>query len=73
MEIPRDMVAIVVRDPGGPEVLEPRRIPTPLPRTGEVLIRVAAAGINAPDLAQRRGRYDPPPDASPLFGLAVSG
>jgi NADPH2:quinone reductase len=73
MATPADMLAIVIREPGGPEVLTPRRIPAPVPRPGEVLIRVAAAGVNAPDLAQRRGRYDPPPDASPLLGLEVSG
>ena len=49
------------------------RLPVPSPAAGEVLIRVAAAGINAPDLGQRRGTYDPPPGASPLPGLEVSG
>ena len=73
METPADMLAIVVREPGGPDMLEPRRMAVPLPRRGEVLIRVAAAGVNAPDLAQRRGRYDPPPDASALLGLEVAG
>lgn len=73
MKIPQDMVAIAISVPGGPEVLTPVRVPLPRPAPGEVLIRVAAAGINAPDLGQRRGTYAPPPDASPLPGLEVSG
>jgi NADPH2:quinone reductase len=67
------MTAIAITNPGGPEVLEPVRVPLPRPADGEVLIRVAAAGINYPDLGQRRGTYDPPPGASPLPGLEVSG
>lgn len=73
MSIAREMTAIAIAAPGGPDVLRPARLPVPLPAAGEVLIRVAAAGINAPDLAQRRGAYDPPPGASPLPGLEVSG
>lgn len=71
--LPRTMTAIAISRPGGPEVLQPVEMPLPQPGIGEVLIRVAAAGINAPDLAQRRGSYAPPPDASPLPGLEVSG
>jgi putative PIG3 family NAD(P)H quinone oxidoreductase len=71
--LPPAMTAIAISRPGGPEVLQPVKMPVPQPRDGEVLIRVAAAGINAPDLAQRRGSYAPPPDASPLPGLEVSG
>lgn len=71
--LPATMTAIAITRPGGPEVLHPVALPVPQPRDGEVLIRVAAAGINAPDLAQRRGSYAPPPDASPLPGLEVSG
>ena len=67
------MLAIHIPVPGGPEALIPFETPTPEPKPGEVLIRVAAAGINAPDLGQRRGTYDPPPGASPLPGLEVSG
>ncbi len=67
------MLAITVTAPGAPDVLTPARLPVPVPRDSEVLIRVAAAGINAPDLAQRRGDYPPPPGASPLLGLEVSG
>lgn len=67
------MRAIVVTRPGGPDVLELAEVPVPEPGPGEVLIKVAAAGVNAPDLAQRRGAYPPPPGASPLLGLEVAG
>lgn len=73
MTLPADMNAIVIARPGGPEELELQRYPLPVCRDGEVLIRIAAAGVNGPDLAQRRGHYDPPPDASPLLGLEVAG
>lgn len=73
MTIPEQMTAVAITTPGDPEVLVAAPAPVPRPGSGEVLIRVAAAGVNAPDLAQRRGRYDPPPDASPLPGLEVSG
>jgi NADPH2:quinone reductase len=73
MNLPNDMLAIAITAPGGPEVLQPVRMPLPQPGPGEVLIRVAAAGINAPDLGQRRGTYNPPPGASPLPGLEASG
>ncbi len=68
-----DMNAVQIRAPGGPEVLEPCRRPRPRPAPGEVLIRVAAAGVNRPDIVQREGHYDPPPGASDLPGLEVSG
>jgi NADPH2:quinone reductase len=67
------MLAIEISTPGGPDVLRAVDVPMPEPRPDEVLIRVAAAGINAPDLGQRRGSYNPPPEASPLPGLEVSG
>lgn len=73
MPIPAEMTAISIARFGGPEVLQPVRLPVPRPGPGEVLIRVAAAGLNAPDLGQRRGTYNPPPDASPLPGLEVGG
>lgn len=68
-----DMLAIAIATPGGPEALVPKRVPVPEAGAGEILIRVAAAGVNGPDLAQRRGLYDPPPGASPLPGLEVAG
>jgi NADPH2:quinone reductase len=73
MSVPAEMTAIAIAEFGGPDVLKPVRMPTPQPGPGEVLIRVAAAGLNAPDLGQRRGTYNPPPDASPLPGLEVGG
>jgi NADPH:quinone reductase len=73
MPLPNDMLAIEISKPGGPEVLTPVRLPLPDYGPMEVLIHVAAAGINAPDLGHRRGTYRPPPGASPLPGLEVSG
>lgn len=73
MTLPSDMLAIAIDQPGGPDALVPRRLPLPTCGPGEVLIRVAAAGLNGPDLAQRRGHYAPPPGASPLPGLEVAG
>jgi NADPH2:quinone reductase len=67
------MRAIDIERPGGPEVLRMIELPRPRPRPGEVLIRVFAAGVNRPDIQQRRGLYPPPPDASPLPGLDVAG
>jgi NADPH2:quinone reductase len=73
MSVPQQMIAIAIAAPGGPEMLQPVRQAVPVPKPGEVLIRVAAAGLNAPDLGQRRGTYAPPPGASPLPGLEVGG
>ncbi len=70
---PDTMTAIAIGEPGGPEVLRPEQRPVPRPRPGEVLIRVAAAGVNRPDVLQRAGHYAPPPGASDLPGLEVSG
>jgi NADPH2:quinone reductase len=67
------MIAIEIREPGEPDVLVPVERPMPSPGAGEVLIRVAAAGVNRPDVFQRRGRYAPPPGASDIPGLEVSG
>ena len=67
------MIAIEIRAPGGPEVLVPVERPTPVPERGEVLIKVAAAGVNRPDVFQRLGRYAPPPGASDIPGLEVAG
>jgi len=67
------MIAIEIREPGEPDVLVPAERPRPAPGAGDVLIRVAAAGVNRPDVFQRRGRYPPPPGASDIPGLEVSG
>jgi len=67
------MRAIEIVRPGGPEVLVPCTRPEPVPKTGEVLIRVSAAGVNRPDVLQRLGRYPVPKDASDLPGLEVAG
>ena len=67
------MIAIEIREPGEPEVLVPVERPVPEPAADEVLIRVAAAGVNRPDVFQRRGRYAPPPGASDIPGLEVAG
>lgn len=71
--LPREMTAIGYEAPGGPEVLRPETVPVPEPGEGEVLIRVAFAGINRPDVIQRQGNYPPPPGASPIPGLEISG
>jgi len=68
-----DMPVIEITAPGGPEVLRPARRPRPVPGPGEVLIRVAFAGVNRPDAAQRAGLYPPPPGASDLPGLEAAG
>jgi putative PIG3 family NAD(P)H quinone oxidoreductase len=67
------MTGVEVSRPGGPEVLIAVERPDPSPGPGEVLIRVAAAGVNRPDVMQRRGAYPPPPGASDLPGLEVAG
>jgi hypothetical protein len=71
--ISKEMRAIGFDAPGGPEVLSSITMPIPVPGAGDVLIRVHAAGVNRPDLVQRVGKYPPPPGASPLLGLEVSG
>lgn len=69
----QEMQAIRIEKPGGPEVLSLASVPVPEPRDREVLLRVAAAGVNRPDVLQRIGKYPLPPGASPLPGLEVSG
>lgn len=71
--IPKTMRCVEIAAPGGPEVLKPTVRPTPRPGPGEALIRIAAAGINRPDVLQRMGLYPPPPGASDLPGLEASG
>jgi len=73
MPLPDDMNAIEISTPGGPEVLRLTRRPVPRPAEGEILIRVAYAGVNRPDVSQRSGGYPPPKGASDLPGLEVSG
>ena len=67
------MLAIAIAQPGGPEVLVPERIDRPRPESGQVLIEVAAAGVNRPDIMQRMGGYPPPPGAPLTPGLEVAG
>ena len=71
--IPSQMRAIEISTPGGPEVLRSGQRPVPSPAAGEVLIEVAAAGVNRPDVLQRKGGYPPPPGASDIPGLEVAG
>lgn len=71
--LPDTMTAIEIVGKGGPEVLVARQIPTPAPGTGQVLIKVAAAGINRPDVLQREGLYPAPKGHSPVPGLEVAG
>ena len=73
MELPETMIAITIPTPGGPEALVPAERPVPRPGPGELLIAVAAAGVNRPDVLQRRGFYPPPPDASDIPGLEIAG
>lgn len=72
-ELPQMMMAVEISAPGGPEVLTPCQRPVPIPGDGEVLLKVAFAGVNRPDVIQRKGLYPPPPGASDLPGLEVSG
>ncbi len=71
--LPETMTAIEIHEPGGPEVLVPGTRPVPLPGPGEVLVKVAAAGVNRPDVLQRQGGYPPPPGASDIPGLEIAG
>ncbi|HEY4444938.1 MAG TPA: NAD(P)H-quinone oxidoreductase [Steroidobacteraceae bacterium] len=73
MSVPLEMTVIEIAAPGGPEQLKVARRPVPQPGEGEVLVRVAAAGVNRPDVMQRQGRYPPPPGASDLPGLEIAG
>jgi putative PIG3 family NAD(P)H quinone oxidoreductase len=72
-DLPEMMTAIEISTPGGPEVLKPSQRPVPAPAPGEVLLKVEYAGVNRPDVVQRKGLYPPPPGASDLPGLEISG
>ena len=72
-EVPQTMQAIDPEAPGGPEVLQLVERPVPQPAAGEVLVRVAAAGVNRPDVLQRKGGYPPPPGAPSIPGLEIAG
>ena len=71
--VPTQMTVIGISRPGGPEVLVPETRPVPLPAPDQILVKVAAAGVNRPDVAQRSGAYPPPPGASDLPGLEIAG
>jgi putative PIG3 family NAD(P)H quinone oxidoreductase len=71
--MPETMEAIEIAEPGGPEALVPTSRPVPVPAPGEVLVKVAAAGVNFPDVMQRRGHYPPPQGASDIPGLEIAG
>ena len=73
MTLPATMRAVEIAEPGGPDVLRPTERPVPQPGPGQVLIRVAYAGVNRPDVLQRLGRYAPPPGASDIPGLEIAG
>ena len=71
--LPKSMTAIGIKAPGGPEVLVPEERPLPQPGSGEILVKVAAAGVNRPDVMQRQGNYPPPPGAPDIPGLEIAG
>ena len=71
--VPSRMTAIGIASPGGPEALVAEERPVPVPSAGEILVKVAAAGVNRPDVAQRKGHYPPPPGATDIPGLEIAG
>ncbi|WHU02716.1 NAD(P)H-quinone oxidoreductase [Sphingomonas sp. NIBR02145] len=73
MALPETMLAIDPEAPGGPEVLVPVSRPIPQPGPGEVLVKVAAAGVNRPEVMQRKGMYPPPPGAPSILGMEIAG
>jgi len=72
-QLPEHMLVCEIRTPGAPDVLVPGQRPLPVPGPGDVLVKVAAAGVNRPDVFQRKGLYPPPPGVSDILGLEVSG
>ena len=73
LPVPDQMTVVEIVAPGGPEQLKTAIRPVPRPGAGEVLVRVAAAGVNRPDVMQRQGNYPPPPGASDIPGLEIAG
>jgi putative PIG3 family NAD(P)H quinone oxidoreductase len=71
--LPKSMTSIAIREPGGPDMLVPQQQPVPSPGEGEILIKVAAAGVNRPDVLQRQGHYPPPKGATEIPGLEIAG
>jgi NADPH2:quinone reductase len=71
--LPAEMTAIAIPTPGGPDALVAQRRPVPKPGVGELLVKVAAAGVNRPDVLQRQGNYAPPPGATDIPGLEIAG
>ena len=71
--LPSRMTAIGIKAPGGPDVLVPEQRPVPTPGDGDILVKVAAAGVNRPDVMQRQGLYPPPPGAPDIPGLEIAG
>ncbi len=71
--LPATMTTIAIRQPGGPDVLTPQQQPVPTPAAGEILVKVAAAGVNRPDVMQRQGLYPPPQGATEIPGLEIAG
>jgi NADPH2:quinone reductase len=72
-QLPTNMTVIGIKAPGGPEMLVPETRPMPVPGDGEILVKVAAAGVNRPDVQQRKGLYPPPPGAPDIPGLEIAG
>ncbi len=73
MQLSDSMLAIEISEPGAPDVLKPVSVPVPVPGHGQIIVRLAYAGVNRPDALQRAGMYAPPPSASPLPGLEGAG
>jgi NADPH2:quinone reductase len=73
VNVPESMIAVGFDAPGAADVLRPESVPVPRPGPGQVLVKVAFAGVNRPDVIQRQGFYPPPPGASPIPGLEISG
>src|SRR5262249_17663682 len=71
--LPTTMTAIGIKPAGGPDMLVPETRPLPVPSAGEILVKVAAAGVNRPDVMQRMGLYPPPPGAPDIPGLEIAG